>query len=68
MHAADRQHLRAVFRRGDVADDFAVEADAGLFRSEVPVGIDLHLEAAVTEDALGHDGDDIDVVMPGWRR
>jgi hypothetical protein len=63
MNTADREHLRAVLGRRDVADEFAVEADVGLFRPKKPVGIDLQFEAAITEDALGHDGDDVHLVM-----
>jgi hypothetical protein len=63
MNTADREHLRAVLRRRDVTDEFAVEADVGLFRPKKPVGIDLQFEAAIAEDALGHDGDDVHLRM-----
>jgi hypothetical protein len=29
------------------------------------VGVDLHLDAAIGEDALGHDGDHVDAVDLG---
>ncbi len=35
-------------------------ADRGLLGAEVAVGVDLHLDAAVAEDALGDDGDGVD--------
>ncbi len=48
-----------------MADGFAVDADHRRFGSEVPVGVDFHLHAAVTEDALGHDRDGVDAVVFG---
>ena len=65
MHAAQRQHLRAVFRRGDVAHRLALDAHRRLLGPEIAVGVDFHLDAAVAEDALGHDGDHVDAVVPG---
>ena len=61
--AADRQHLRAVLGRRDVADRLALGAHCRRFRAEVAVGIDLQLDAAVAEDALGDDGDHVDAVV-----
>ena len=68
VHAAERQHLRAVLGRGDVADHLALAAHVGLLGAEVAVGVDLHLEAAVAEDALGDDGDHVDALRPARRR
>jgi hypothetical protein len=65
MHAAERQHLRAVLGRGDVAHRLALDAHRGLLGTEIAIGVDLHLDAAVAEDALGHDGDHVDAVVPG---
>ena len=53
MHPAQRQHLRAVFGRGDVTHHLAPAAHVGLFGTQVAVGVDLHLQAAIAEDALG---------------
>ena len=62
MHAAERQHLRSVFARRHMADRFAFRAHRRLFGAEVAVGVDLRLDAAIAEDALGHDGDHVDPV------
>ena len=62
MHAAERQHLRAVFARRDVADRLALRADGRRLRAEIAVGVDLHLDAAIAENALGHDRDHVDAV------
>ena len=35
---------------------------------EMAVGVDLHLDAAIAEDALGHDRDRVDAVVLGSRR
>ena len=51
VHAADRQHLRAVFGGGHMADLFAVHAHRRQFRSEVAVGVDFKFHAAVAEYA-----------------
>ena len=56
MHAAQAQHLRAVFSRGDVANFFALVKHRSAFIADVTVGVYLHLEAAITEDALGDHG------------
>ena len=55
-HAAEGEHLGAVFCRGDMADGLAVGAHRGLLRADVAVGVDLHLHAAVAEDPLRDDG------------
>ena len=47
----------------DVADRLAAVAHRRLLGAEVAVGVDLHLEAAVAEDALGDDGDHVDAVV-----
>jgi hypothetical protein len=60
MHAAKRQHLRAVFARRDMADRLALRSHDRRLGSDVTVGVDLHLDAAIREDALGDDGDQID--------
>ena len=61
----ERQHLRAVLGRGDVADLLALHAHRRLLGAEIAVGVDLHLHAAVAEDALGHDRDHVDAVVLG---
>ena len=58
-HAAQGQHLGAVLGRGDVADLLALAHDGRLLGAEIAVGVDLHLEAAVAEDALRDHGDHI---------
>ena len=63
VHAAERQELRAVLDRADVADRLAVMAHRRLLGAEVAVGVDLHLEAAVAEDAFGDDGDEVDAFV-----
>jgi hypothetical protein len=65
VHAAQRQHLRAVFGGGDVAHDLAAVAHVGLLGAEEAVGVDLHLEAAVAEDALGNDRDHVHALRLG---
>ena len=54
MHTAQRKHLRAVLGGCHVANDLALAAHRSLLRSQKTVGIDLYLQAAVAEDALGH--------------
>jgi hypothetical protein len=39
-----------------MADRLAVGAHHGAFGAEMAVGVDLHLDAAIGEDRLGHDG------------
>ena len=60
--AAEREHLRAIFRGGDVADRLAAGAHGGGLGAEVAVGVDLHPGAAIGEDRLGDDGDDVGAV------
>ena len=62
MHAAERQHLRAVFAGRDMADRLALRAHGRGLRAEIAVGVDLHLDAAIAEDAFGHDRDHVDAV------
>ncbi|MFK4603852.1 hypothetical protein ABIF57_003304 [Bradyrhizobium diazoefficiens] len=62
MHAAERQHLRAVFAGGDVADRLALRAHGRGLRAQIAVGVDLHLDAAIGEDSLGDDGHHVDAV------
>ena len=59
-HAAERKHLRSVFARRDVPDGFALRAHRAAFRAQMPVGIDLHLHAAIAENSFGHDRDHVD--------
>ena len=60
--AAEGQHLGAVFGCHDMADGFTGDAHDVAFLTDVAVGVDFHLHAAVGEDALGHDGDHVDAV------
>ena len=53
--AAERQHLRAVLCRRDMTDMFAFGPHRRRFRAEMPVGVDLHLDAAITENSLRDD-------------
>ena len=62
MHAAERQHLRAVFAGRDVTDRLALRADGRGLGAEITVGVDLHLDAAIAENAFGHHGDHVDAV------
>src|SRR5690349_14021560 len=39
-------------------------ADRPLLGSDEAIGVDLQLEAAIAEDALGHDGHHVDIVVP----
>ena len=59
MHAAQRQHLRAVFGCRDMADHLALATDIGLFGAEKAVGVDLHFQTAVAENAFGHHRDHV---------
>ncbi len=54
-NAAEREHLRTVFAGSYMADGFALRAHGIGFEPEIAVGIDLHFDATVAEDALGHD-------------
>ena len=56
MHTAQAEHLRAVFRRGHMADFFTVVQHRSAFITQIAVGINLHFEAAIAEDAFGHHG------------
>src|SRR3712207_7732416 len=47
----------AVLGRGEVADLLALRPHRRRLGPHVAVGVDLHLGAAVAEDALGHDRD-----------
>src|ERR1700733_14454927 len=72
MDAAERQHLRAVFACGHMPYRLALHANGCGFRAEETVGVDLHLDAAIAEDALGDDRDHIDAIDlgrhdDGWR-
>ena len=62
MHAAERQHLRAIFACRDVADRLALRAHRRRLGAEIAVGVDLHLDAAIAENALGHDRDHVHAV------
>ena len=42
-----------------MADHLALAADIGLFGAEKAVGVDLHFQAAVAEDAFGHHCDHV---------
>src|SRR3989338_1324342 len=42
-----------------MADGFALDADDGAFGADKAVGVDLHLDAAIAEDAFGHDSNHI---------
>src|SRR5690606_35591196 len=59
-HATQRQLLRAVFGGGDMADRRTIGAHGRRLRADMPVGVDLHLDAAIGEDALRHYGDEVD--------
>ena len=63
-HAPQRQHLGAVFRRGHMAHLLAPAPHGRLLRADEAVGVDLQLQAAIAEDALGHDRDHVDIAMP----
>src|SRR5262249_29513263 len=65
MHAAEREHLRAIFARGHVADGLALRAHGRGFGTEIAVGVDLHLDAAIAEDAFGHDRHHVDAIDLG---
>ena len=64
-NAAEGKHLRTVFAGRDVPDGLALGAHRIGFRTEMAVGIDLQLHAAVTEDALGHHRHHIDALHFG---
>src|SRR5262249_34594454 len=64
-HTAERQHLRAVLGGPDMADLLVLYTYRGLLGADVAVGVDLPLDAAIAEDALGDDGDHVDAVGLG---
>ena len=59
MHAAQAQHLRAVLGRGHMPHRLTATPHHRLLRAKVAVGVNLDLQAAVTEDALGHHSDQV---------
>ncbi len=63
--ATQRQHLRAIFAGHHMADRLALGAHQAALRADVPVGVDLHLDTAIAEDALRHHGHDIDALDLG---
>ena len=65
IDAAEREHLRAVFARRDMADRLALRPDRGAFGAEMAIGVDLQLDAAVAVDAFGYDGHHVDPVDLG---
>ncbi len=65
VHAAQRQHLRAVFGGRHMADLLAPHTYGRRFRSDIAIRVDLHLHAAIAEHAFGHDGHHVDAVMFG---
>src|SRR5262249_60470840 len=65
LHAAEREHLRPVLHGRDVPHDLALRADGRALGPDVAVGVDLHLEAAITEDPFGHDAHHVDPGLPG---
>src|ERR1700677_1051943 len=52
VDAAQREHLRAVFAGRDMADRLALRPDRGAFCSEMTIGVDLQLDAAIAVNAL----------------
>ena len=63
MYTAERQHLRAVLACRHMPDGLALRTYGRGLRPEMPIGVDLHLDAAIGEDALRHHGDEIDGVV-----
>ena len=59
MHTAQAEHLRAVLGGGDMANLFALVKHRCTLIAQIPVGVDLHLQAAVTEDTFGDHGDHV---------
>ena len=62
MHAAQRQHLRAILPRRDMADRLALRPHCRGLCAQMPVRVDLHLDAAIGENALGDDGYQIHIL------
>ena len=56
VHAAQAEHLRAVFSRGDMANFFALKQNSGALIAQITVGVNLHFQTAIAEDAFGHHG------------
>ena len=54
LDPAERQHLRTVFRGHRVTNRLALDPHHVALMADMPVGVDLHLDAAIGEDALGH--------------
>ena len=59
VHTAQAEHLRAVLGGGDMANLFALVKHRCALIAQIPVGVDLHLQAAVTEDTFGDHGDHV---------
>src|SRR2546423_1244343 len=53
-HAAKRKHLRTILAGGDVPHGFALRTDGAALGAHMPIGVDLHLHAAVTENSFSH--------------
>ena len=64
-HASERQHLGAIFAGSNVAYGFALRAHRIGFWSEVTVGIDLHLDAAIAKDPFSDYRDHIQALHMG---
>ena len=64
-HPAERQHLRAVFVRGHVANSLALSAHGAAFGSKMAVSINLQLHSAIAEDSFRHHGHHIHAVDLG---
>ena len=62
VYPTERQHLRAIFGGGDMPHHLALHAHIGLLCTQESVGVDLHLEAAVTENAFGDHGHHVHTV------
>ena len=56
QHAAERKHLRAVFRGGYVPHRLAFHPYRVLFRPQEAIGIDFQFHAAITENPFGDYG------------
>ena len=54
MHTAQAEHLRAVLSSGDMAHLFTLVHDRCTLIAQIPVGVNLHLQAAIAEDAFCH--------------
>ena len=58
-HSAERQHLRSIFAGRHVPDWLALRAYRAALGAQMPVGVDLQLHAAITENSLGDDRDHV---------